>query len=127
MLNDESLEAKRRILVEKQIRAAELFVKKKVSREAILEREIKKQKEAHTNSKMAAIKEQQKDDLDTGSDDIRHYLMNNLVPILTDGLMEICKAQPGDPVDSLAEYLFKRSLDVPYKDPIKYFQANADN
>jgi hypothetical protein len=42
MLNDESLEAKRRILVEKQIRAAELFVKLKVSREAILEREIKK-------------------------------------------------------------------------------------
>jgi adenylate kinase len=53
-------------------------------------------------------------------------MMSNLVPILTDGLMEICKNQPDDPVDSLAEYLFKRSLDVPMKDPLKYFTANAD-
>ena len=51
--------------------------------------------------------------------------MDNLVPILTDGLIEICKKSPQkdsnwDPVDFLAEYLFKRSLDVPYPDPSNY-------
>ena len=44
------------------------------------------------------------------------------MPILTDGLLDICKRQPGDPVDSLAEYLFKRSLDVPYPDPTTYWE-----
>jgi len=47
--------------------------------------------------------------------------MDNLVPILTDGLIEVCKKTPDDPVDYLAEYLFKRSLDVPYPDPTSYW------
>lgn len=47
--------------------------------------------------------------------------MDNLVPILTDGLIEVCKRTPGDPVDFLAEYLFKRALDVPYPDPTSYW------
>ena len=59
--------------------------------------------------------------------------MDNLVPILTDGLIELCRKTPEDPVDYLvivynllkiiiiqAEYLFKRSLDVPYPDPTSY-------
>lgn len=57
MLNDESEEAKRRILVKKQIMEAQAFVKKRRDREEIVEREIKKQKEAHTNARMMAIKE----------------------------------------------------------------------
>ena len=46
--------------------------------------------------------------------------MDNLVQILTDGLIEVCKKTPDDPVDYLAEYLFRRSLDVPYPDPSAY-------
>jgi len=48
--------------------------------------------------------------------------MDNLVPILTDGLIEVCRTQPDDPTDALAEYLFKRSLDVPYPDPCSYIE-----
>ena len=46
--------------------------------------------------------------------------MDNLVGILTDGLLEVCKRTPADGVDFLAEYLFRRSLDVPYPDPTSY-------
>lgn len=46
--------------------------------------------------------------------------MDNVVPILTDGLIEVCKNLPEDPVDYLAEYLFKRSLEVAYPDPSNY-------
>ena len=49
-------------------------------------------------------------------------MVDNLVPILTEGLIETCKLQPDDPVDSLAEFLFKRSLDVPYPDPCSYIE-----
>jgi len=39
-------------------------------------------------------------------------LADNVVPFLTEGLIEICKNTTDDPVDTLAEYLFKRSLEV---------------
>jgi adenylate kinase len=92
----------------------------KHKQEEVVEQVLKKQKEAATKQRLAQLRSKQKEDLDNGSQQIRQYLLDNLVPILTDGLLDICKRQPGDPVDSLAEYLFKRSLDVPYPDPTTY-------
>ena len=69
-----------------------------------------------------AIREEEKEDLDKKSAPIRNYLSDNLVPILSDGLIDICIRQPDDPVDALAEYLFKRSLEVPYPDPCCYIE-----
>ena len=89
-------------------------------REEKIEHELRKQKEAYTKQRLDQIKEQERDILDTKSQPIRQYLMDNLVPILTDGLIEVCKRIPEDPVDFLSEYLFKRSLDVPYPDPTSY-------
>jgi len=43
--------------------------------------------------------------------------MANVMDQLADGLYNICKEQPDDPVDTLAEFLFKKSLDVGYPDP----------
>jgi len=92
----------------------------KVKQEEIVETILKKQKEAANKARMDQLRDEQKEVLDSKSQPIRQYLIDNLVPILTDGLMDICKRQPGDPVDTLAEYLFKRSLDVPYPDPTSY-------
>jgi adenylate kinase len=33
--------------------------------------------------------------------------MKHVMPTLTQGLLEVCKARPDDAVDFLAEYLFK--------------------
>ena len=71
----------------------------------------------YTKISLDAIREQQKELLDFKSQPIRQYLMDNLVPILTEALIDVCKETPEDPIDHLAEYLFKRSLDVPYPDP----------
>lgn len=94
--------------------------KKALNREEIVEREVRKQKEAYTKQRLEQIKEYERDVLDQKSQPIRQYLMDNLVPILTEGLLEVCKRTPDDPVDYLAEYLFRRSLDVPYPDPTSY-------
>lgn len=91
-----------------------------MNREEIVESILKRQKEAATKARMVQLRNEQKEVLDSKSQPIRQYLLDNLVPILTDGLLDICKRQPDDPVDSLAEYLFKRSLDVPYPDPTTY-------
>jgi len=85
--------------------------------EEVLERELRKQKEAYTKQKNEKIKEQERDLLDFKSQAIRSYLAENLVQILGDGLIDVCRKTPEDPVDHLAEYLFKRSLDVLNPDP----------
>lgn len=44
---------------------------------------------------------------------LRKYLMQNVIPALVDGLLDVCKVQPADPIDYLAEYLFKYSAGAP--------------
>lgn len=36
---------------------------------------------------------------------LRAYLMEHMVPSLTEGLIDLCKVLPEDPVDYLASYL----------------------
>jgi hypothetical protein len=63
---------------------------------------LKKQKEAATKARMTRIRDEQKEKLDQASSSCREYLLCNVVPILSDGLLDICKRQPQDPVDSMA-------------------------
>jgi adenylate kinase len=37
--------------------------------------------------------------------------MENLVPILMEGMLEVCKVLPEDPIDYLSEFVFKNSED----------------
>ena len=85
-----------------------------------LEKILKQQKHARTKESNEIYRDKHKDILDNKSQPIRQYLQDNLVPYLAEGLHDICKDQPDDPVDALAEYLFKRSLDVQYPDPTTY-------
>lgn len=45
------------------------------------------------------------------SDDLnmRQFLMKYIVPVLAEGMIEVWKVQPLDPVDYLADYIFKKS------------------
>lgn len=42
---------------------------------------------------------------------LREYLMRNLVPILSDAMIDTTKVAPIDPIDYMAEYIFRRSND----------------
>jgi len=53
---------------------------------------------------------------------LRNYLLDNVVPILSQGILEVCQKLPDDPVDYLAEFLFEKSMQVPFKDPSKHPQ-----
>ena len=120
MTHDEDAEAMRRVeynLLQQMNLKARIAKQKQ---EENLERIIKKQKEVQTNFNVEIFREQQKDVLDTESQNIRMYLQDNLVTFLAEGLQEICVKQPEDPVDALAEYLFRRSLEVRYPDPTQY-------
>lgn len=40
---------------------------------------------------------------------MRQFLMKFIIPVLTEGMIETCRVGPLDPVDYLAEYIFKKS------------------
>jgi len=40
---------------------------------------------------------------------MRQYAMKYIIPLLTEGMIDVWKVGPLDPVDYLAEYIFKKS------------------
>ncbi|XP_056249717.1 adenylate kinase 7 [Seriola aureovittata] len=55
------------------------------------------------------VRQQEEELLEAQSVPMRNYLLEHVMPILTQGLIECCRARPHDPVDFLAEYLFKNN------------------
>lgn len=47
------------------------------------------------------MREEEKATLETQSLPLRNYLMKFVMPTLTEGLVEVCKVKPDDPVDYL--------------------------
>lgn len=64
------------------------------------------------NEKLEKIKKEEIEYLETQSVPLRNYLMSHVMPTLTKGLIECCKQKPEDPIDYLAEYLFKNNPQV---------------
>lgn len=84
------------------------------------EQKLKSQKEAidvahaqQAKSAEAARVRQMKDAeramLEQRKGPLKAYLMANVIPVLTKGLIEVCNQRPEDPVDYLAEWLFKHN------------------
>lgn len=40
---------------------------------------------------------------------LREYLMRNLVPTISDAMIDVVWVSPIDPIDYMADYIFKRS------------------
>ncbi|NXX86178.1 KAD7 kinase, partial [Urocolius indicus] len=64
------------------------------------------------NKHLEEVKRQEQELLEAQSIPLRNYLMKNVMPTLMRGISECCRIRPDDPVDFLAEYLFKNSPDV---------------
>lgn len=59
--------------------------------------------------RMANIKEHMAE-LEACDDlNMRQFLMKYIIPVLTEGMIDVWKVGPLDPVDYLAEYIFNRS------------------
>ncbi|XP_021148183.1 adenylate kinase 7 isoform X1 [Columba livia] len=64
------------------------------------------------NKHLEEVKRQEQELLEAQSIPLRNYLMKNVMPTLMRGIIECCKIRPDDPVDFLAEYLFKNSSGI---------------
>ena len=57
---------------------------------------------AHSQSeRLAQVQKEEQEMLETHSIPLRNYLMRHVMPTLTEGLIEVCKVRPDDPVDYL--------------------------
>jgi len=79
---------------------------KRVASEEAEARRIREAKEA---ARLEEIRQQERDLLDQRSQPIRQYLMDNVVPHLTEGLIQLCKEVPEDSTEFLANFLFERA------------------
>ncbi|NWX96505.1 KAD7 kinase, partial [Nothoprocta ornata] len=76
------------------------------------ERAERKEKWIEWNKRLAEVKRQEEELLEAQSIPLRNYLMKHVMPTLMQGLNECCKIRPEDPVDFLAEYLFKNNPEI---------------
>lgn len=49
---------------------------------------------------------------ETDKMNMRQFLMKNIIPVLTEGMIDVWKVGPLDPVDYLADYIFKKSNEM---------------
>jgi adenylate kinase len=88
------------------VAAAEEAKRKGQEAEERAEAERRKALEAR---RMAELQMQERELLEVRSQPLRNYLMANVIPTLTEGLIEVCKVKPDDPIDHLAEWLLRNS------------------
>ncbi|KAJ3067270.1 Adenylate kinase 7 [Podochytrium sp. JEL0797] len=95
---------------EEELKAAEVKVAEE-EREKREKEESERQVKAvaEWNVRMEEIRKQEQEVLEAQSVPLRNYLMKYVMPTLTSGLIEVCKVRPDDPVDYLAEFLFKHN------------------
>ena len=90
--------------VEHRKAETEAAEKKLFDEDAEKDRKSREEREA---AKLEQIRESERDLLDKRSQPIRQYLMDKVVPHLTEGLINLCKDVPDDPTDFLANFLLK--------------------
>lgn len=82
----------------------------------------KKEVFEYNKQKIEELKAKERKVLEDKSQDLRYYLTENVIPILSQGILEICRKCPEDPVDELAKFLMEKSCQVAFNDPSKYKQ-----
>ncbi|NWS09623.1 KAD7 kinase, partial [Motacilla alba] len=110
-LTDEEKEALERQAAEERL-VKETQEKAEQERKEDKERKERKERWEEWNKQQEEVKKQEEELLEAQSVPLRNYLMKNVMPTLMQGINECCRIRPDDPVNFLAEYLFKNSPDI---------------
>ncbi|KAJ2946944.1 hypothetical protein O0L34_g16290 [Tuta absoluta] len=70
-------------------------------------REEREEKMEYWSELYSILREEEEAALAAAGEPMRNYLMSHIFPTLTPALLEVAKLRPDDPIDFLAEYLFK--------------------
>jgi adenylate kinase len=99
---------RQKALAAEQAAEAEAQQKLVKEKEAMEVAQAKKQLE---DERFAAnkVRESERLMLEARKAPLKAYLMQQVIPVLTKGLIEVCNKKPEDPVDFLAEWLFRHN------------------
>lgn len=67
---------------------------------------------AAEKARLELIQREETELLEARAKPLRAYLMDTVLPALTEGMLEVVKVQPDDPIDYLAEFLFKKGREM---------------
>lgn len=73
------------------------------------EEELRKKRMMEWAERLAEVHKQEAEQFQAASLPLRNYLMSYVMPTLTQAIQECNKVRPEDPVDFIAEYLFKHN------------------
>lgn len=104
-----SEEAEIKLIFEERKIQADKEAKERLQKD--LEEEERKQKESMQKwaEQLAEVHRQEAERFQASSMELRNYLMKYVMPTLTKAVHETTKVKPDDPVDFIAEYLFKHN------------------
>ncbi|KAJ3277144.1 Adenylate kinase 7 [Terramyces sp. JEL0728] len=107
-LTPEQIAAERREAEQSKLNAESTAAEERVKRQQE-EMERHKKATAEWNAKLEQVRKQEQEVLEIQSEPLRNYLVKYIMPTLTAGLVEVAKVRPEDPIDYLAEFLFKQN------------------
>ncbi|XP_039212140.1 adenylate kinase 7 isoform X4 [Crotalus tigris] len=107
MTEEEKEEFERKLAEERLAREAK--EKADLEKQELEERAQKIANWEEWNKRLEEVKRQEQELLEAQSIPLRNYLMKHVMPTLMQGLNQCCMVRPDDPVDFLAEYLFKNN------------------
>ncbi|KAF1326520.1 adenylate kinase, partial [Globisporangium splendens] len=67
---------------------------------------------AAERARLELIQREETELLEARAKPLRAYLMDTVLPALTEGMLEVVKVQPDDPIDYLAEFLFRKGREM---------------
>jgi hypothetical protein len=101
------LERQRMLQAELQLEAdAQTKLRKDKEAQEVAQAQKAKQDELQASNQ---VKESERQMLEARKAPLKAYLMQQIVPVLTKGLVEVCNRHPEDPVDFLAEWLLRHN------------------
>ena len=65
--------------------------------------------------RLVAIRQHMKELEEVKQWNMRQFLMKAIIPVLTEGMIDVYRVGPTDPVDYLADYIYKKSNEVHMK------------
>ena len=101
-------EQREQVLIEEEKKAKEAEYKKQEEDNKTLEAQ-KKALEKLAEERLVSVMAHMKELEDCDDLNMRQFLMKYIIPLLTEGMIDVWKVGPLDPVDYLADYIFKKS------------------
>ena len=127
--NNEKKEIKENKEEEKEneeIKKEEQNNEKEIKEEKKEENEEKKEEEK-PKSKLEIEKENEFKLLEKKSEVLRRYLAENVLPLLSLGILHVANERPDDPVEALADYLLAKTFEIKKNEDMKENNGNENN